>query len=578
MGLLQHSPQAGLFNLESNGPALAGTLLAGNQFVQAIRLGAGLTLTGDTLSATSAPAPAAWGTITGTLSAQTDLQTALNAKADTTALANYVPTTRILTAGTGLTGGGDLSANRSFAFDTTWGDARYALASHGHTYVTSFNSRTGAVSLTSGDVTSALGFTPPPNTRTLTAGTGITGGGDLSANRSFAFDTTWGDARYALSGHTHPYLPLAGGTMTGSMYFNANLQLIFNGYGSLLKPLAERFEIFPVGDIYANSSFWRGVHFASPTLTVGGSPSFPRLSLYWGSTSLTDPTDGSFSFEIGNAGAIDVGMRLITQRTGYFDFRLGGTAAAILGTTAGNGLWRARFAGVSSNNENQLLLRERRQENGTDWTTTATLLQRRIDSSEQAFFGWGRVPGTSFHESLLFGHGASVFAHMSSDGRWFWSNNQWHGSLLDSANRFYFATSGATYISAPGEIILRPIAAGDDMFRFANQGWLYMRSINPTLWWHDTDNRCFGIHVNSDLAYFMRGGVNDPNWTQITDRYGVARWPGIMRLDNGNWEIGNDLRTGGKFFGRHAGNGLAAVILSTDGPSGGADGDLWLRY
>jgi len=48
----------------------------------------------------------AWGDITGTLSAQTDLQTALDAK---------VPAARTLTASTGLTGGGDLSANRSFA-------------------------------------------------------------------------------------------------------------------------------------------------------------------------------------------------------------------------------------------------------------------------------------------------------------------------------------------------------------------------------------------------------------------------------------------------------------------------------
>jgi len=72
------------------------------------------------------------------------------------------PTVRAVNAGTGLTGGGDLTADRTLAFDTTWGDTRYAL-----------------------------------RTRSLSAGTGLTGGGDLSANRTFAFDTTWGDARYA---------------------------------------------------------------------------------------------------------------------------------------------------------------------------------------------------------------------------------------------------------------------------------------------------------------------------------------------------------------------------------------------
>ncbi|CAB4158552.1 hypothetical protein UFOVP706_16 [uncultured Caudovirales phage] len=39
-----------------------------------------------------------------------------------------------------------------------------------------------------------------PTTRTLTASTGLTGGGDLSANRAFSFDTAWGDVRYRLSG------------------------------------------------------------------------------------------------------------------------------------------------------------------------------------------------------------------------------------------------------------------------------------------------------------------------------------------------------------------------------------------
>lgn len=43
-----------------------------------------------------------------------------------------VDTSRSVSAGTGLSGGGNLSANRTLSFDTTWGDARYALASHNH--------------------------------------------------------------------------------------------------------------------------------------------------------------------------------------------------------------------------------------------------------------------------------------------------------------------------------------------------------------------------------------------------------------------------------------------------------------
>jgi hypothetical protein len=44
--------------------------------------------------------------------------------------------------------------------------------------------------------------------RTITADTGLSGGGDLSGNVSLSFDTAWGDARY---------LPKAGGSLTGNL-------------------------------------------------------------------------------------------------------------------------------------------------------------------------------------------------------------------------------------------------------------------------------------------------------------------------------------------------------------------------
>ena len=103
--------------------------------------------------------------------------TVLGNQASTTSHA--VRADRTISTGTGLTGGGDLTANRIISFDTTWGDNRYALSGHNH------------------DTVYAL------RTLTLTAGTGLSGGGNLTANRTFNFDTTWGDARYALSGHGH---------------------------------------------------------------------------------------------------------------------------------------------------------------------------------------------------------------------------------------------------------------------------------------------------------------------------------------------------------------------------------------
>jgi len=94
-------------------------------------------------------------------------------------LSAYVPTTRTITInGTSY----DLSADRSWSIVSG---------------VSSFNTRTGAITLTDTDVTGALGYTPVTNARTLTIN-GTTY--DLSANRSWtivaglsSFNTRTGD-------------------------------------------------------------------------------------------------------------------------------------------------------------------------------------------------------------------------------------------------------------------------------------------------------------------------------------------------------------------------------------------------
>ncbi len=67
---------------------------------------------------------------------------------------------RQVNTGTGLSGGGNLTANRTLEFDTAWGDARYALASALASYV--------------------------PTSRTISTNNGLTGGGNLSANRTLS--------------------------------------------------------------------------------------------------------------------------------------------------------------------------------------------------------------------------------------------------------------------------------------------------------------------------------------------------------------------------------------------------------
>jgi predicted heme/steroid binding protein len=121
---------------------------------------------------------AVWGSITGTLSNQTDLQSALNAKVDNT---------RTITInGTAS----DLSANRTFSVGTVTSvsgtGSVSGLSLSGS--VTSSGSLTlgGTLALTSGDVTTGLGYTPVTNARTLSINGTVL---DLTANRSWSVGT-----------------------------------------------------------------------------------------------------------------------------------------------------------------------------------------------------------------------------------------------------------------------------------------------------------------------------------------------------------------------------------------------------
>ena len=61
------------------------------------------------------------------------------------------------------------------------------------TVVSSFNGRTGAVTLTSGDVTTALGFTPEPAITTLGVGRGGTGSNLSATGPGFVYQANTGD-------------------------------------------------------------------------------------------------------------------------------------------------------------------------------------------------------------------------------------------------------------------------------------------------------------------------------------------------------------------------------------------------
>lgn len=113
-----------------------------------------------------------------------------------------VPTTRNLTAGAGLTGGGDLSADRTFdvvanadgsivvnANDIQVGvlasDAQHGARGGGTQHSAATTTVPGFLSAADKTKLDGLPTSAVPTTRNLTAGAGLTGGGDLSADRTF---------------------------------------------------------------------------------------------------------------------------------------------------------------------------------------------------------------------------------------------------------------------------------------------------------------------------------------------------------------------------------------------------------
>lgn len=163
----------------------------------------------------------------------TGLVTALNGKASILTSIN---------AGTGLSGGGNLSVDRTLAvaFGSTGttacvgNDARLSDARTPTAHAASHGVAGGdPITIAQSQVTSLVSDLAGkvPTSRTVTAGTGLTGGGDLSANRSFAvaYGTTGAtacegnDAR--LSNARTP-TGAAGGDLTGSTYPNPTISRI----------------------------------------------------------------------------------------------------------------------------------------------------------------------------------------------------------------------------------------------------------------------------------------------------------------------------------------------------------------
>ena len=162
-----------------------------------------------------------------------------------------VPSSRTITGGGGLTGGGDLTTDRVISIAA--GGVGYSQLADSGVVAGTYGSASeipvltvdakGRVEIASTTAISLTGYVP--TSRTITAGAGLTGGGDLSANRTFALTLSAAlpqsggtpsagtSSVAARDDHVHPAVDLSDTTETSGV-----LPLARGGTGSSLSPVA----------------------------------------------------------------------------------------------------------------------------------------------------------------------------------------------------------------------------------------------------------------------------------------------------------------------------------------------------
>lgn len=186
----------------------------------------------------------------------TDAPTAKVAKALATAKADK---TTSVGAGAGLTGGGDLSSNRTITMGVpgTLGENTVnAATGDSHTHRINLATKDSAGLVRIDDVLDSSSSTVAASSRAvkllndnkadkstaITAGTGLTGGGNLTASRTIQVDFNVLDARYAQAGVGGNYVPLTrtistGGGLSGGGNLGGNLTLSIN-FGTAVNTVA----------------------------------------------------------------------------------------------------------------------------------------------------------------------------------------------------------------------------------------------------------------------------------------------------------------------------------------------------
>lgn len=258
----------------------------------------------------------------------------------------YTPVTnaRTITAGNGLTGGGDLTANRSLALGVP------GTITSATTNEVTASSHTHNLSLAASDISAVLGYTPASQGISIVAGNGMTGGGALSASRTITMGTPASITATSTnvvsqSSHTHDLSLTSANIISFLGYTPANAAISIvagNGMSGGGTLAASRTITMGTPGTITNSS----------TSVVTSTSHNHALGIIAAEVSTTT-SNGTTSFGLGHT-VIAIGTASSgTARNGDTDIRLNPSNLSQYGIAAGTalaGTWRNRGSIIIDSN------------------------------------------------------------------------------------------------------------------------------------------------------------------------------------------------------------------------------------
>jgi hypothetical protein len=406
---------------------------------------------------------------------------------------------------------------------------------------------------------------------------------------------------------TYVWRHIYGGSGTGfgtgvggyGIYYgsNANYNVIYSPSGFATFPYSARSPIFYDS---ANTAFFLDLDAGKSLRIAGGIAQnniVGRPVAYWGATSATGAVIIKFPGGTGNYGMIHAEIDI-------YEYSGNAAATIIVGGHNWNGAWYninaevvgqtdkqvrvgvkdGRYCivigdGSSSWSYGQVVLRK--IQNGTYYDGVMEVAEGYSVAIESDSYSYISGDLRNLRTPLSFTAGTAIYAPIyydSNDTNYFVnprSNSRMSGLRLDGVDNQASGEDAILWINKPnnndwGIIItgnldygadfrmasnatyaLRVLGAGDERWRVRGDGMMMIRNTSPTITFRDTDNNTAFIHVNSNLFYILRGGVDvdHGNWATVN-----GYWPLVINLTNNNAEFGGNVYivADAKYFGMNS--------------------------